>query len=804
MGIKGRRKRLREREALARQQQAEAMHENNSDDYDDDEAVVMMGDGPFQPPFDAMGRLKMKKSDFFRMQDMEVLEQMQEEHQSRRQQTQTGVIIAGGASRKRGSHHHQSHDGNESVDKVAKTIEKDYLGHSYHQADLFGVHGGGGGDVDAAKLSSSTALRRRNGDKRPRLGEDSESGAANSGNKSKDPLLLSATHSGAADGTDAGNPLHEQNELLEQRRHAAHGALFNHPLIGLDPVVVDALQQEGFYRMTRIQERSIPYALEGYDLLGQARTGSGKTLAFCVPLLHMAKETVKKYPNATAGLLLAPTKELCVQIHTILTTLCKHIAAVPASQGGATFRVQLITGGTKITEERRRLSSGAASIVVGTPGRIHDHVAHCKGWDLSRLRLLVLDEADRMLVDGFQRDLDAVITHIPKVRQTFLFSATNSKSVRELARLSLSRLPLFISTAGSAPAVVDTSEEGLDDGATPMKPHTVMPPYRTFNDPDDDDGDDEDVSGAEEDEESEEDVSSDHYSDDAKGEDAAIPSTLRQFGHIVPSQDRLRALYAFVKQVARHAKAMIFCSTVASATFHCQMMGSVGFHDDVMMLHGHMKHRQRVQAFQLFTEWKTGVLFCTDVAARGLDIPHVSWILQYDPPLDPTEYIHRIGRTARAGNVGNSLLFLTPEEAPFLRYLANFGIHMEKYPMPEKLPRIQEKLEHVLQLDEVVAKSAITAFRAHIGAYQSHILKETFNVHKLDLEALSKAFALTAVPHVTLPRNTEEEKRKEYIKGKLKSLNRRRLDALRHYEMNKTRAQWEDGKFVGVKRPSLH
>ena len=783
MGIKGRRKKLREREALARQQQLEAKQNGYGsdcdDNEDDDDQVVAMGDGPFQPPVDAMGRLKMKKSDFFRMHDMEVLEQMQEEHQARRQQAQTGAVVAGGASRKRGRHHHENASA-DTVYEVAETMEQDYLGHEYDHADLFGVHGAHA--AQAKQTSSDTLQRKGKAEKRARL-DEREDTSTNNNNASRG-------HAGAFTAND-GDLLEEENVLLEQRRHAAHGALFNHPLIGLDRVVVDALQQEGFHRMTRIQERSIPYALEGYDLLGQARTGSGKTLAFCVPLLHVTKDTVKKYPHATVGLMLAPTKELCVQTHTILTTLCKHIAAVPASEGGATFHVQLITGGTKVTEERRRLTSGVSSIVVGTPGRIHDHVAHCRGWDLSRLRLLVLDEADRMLVDGFQRDLDAVISHIPKGRQTFLFSATNSKSVRELARLSLSRLPLFISTSGAAPTAVDTSEDGTEDSAAQVRPQ--MPPYRTFNDPQDeeDDGGDSDAS--------------DRYSESAEeDDDAAIPSTLQQFGHIVPSQDRLRALYAFVKQVARQAKAMVFCSTVASAIFHCQMMGSIGFHDDVMMLHGHMKHRQRVLTFQLFTEWKTGVLFCTDVAARGLDIPHVSWILQYDPQLDPTEYIHRIGRTARAGNVGNSLLFLTPEEAPFLRYLANFGIHLEKYPMPERLPRIQEKLEHVLQLDEVVAKSAVTAYRAHIGAYQSHILKETFDVHKLDLEALSKAFALTAVPHVTLPRNTEEEKRKEYIKGKLKSLNRRRLDALRHYEMNKTRKQWEDGNFVGVKRPSLN
>lgn len=728
MGIKGRRKKLRDREERAAREAemngAATLDEENDDDSGLD-GVVISGNGPYRPPVDAYGNLKMKKSDLFRMQDMDYLEQLQEEHRNRR-------------------------NGNLTTEKLRRK-------------------------------------RLRDTDD-----EDNEVRQAEEEIMGQVPASAAVFTSSATDDTDP----------IERRKRAAHGAHFSHPLIGIDPLVVAALQNEGFVRMTCIQERSIPYALDGYDLLGQARTGSGKTLAFCVPLLHTTKDVVKRYPRSTVGLLLAPTKELCVQTHTILTRICKHI---PASV--ATFHVQLITGGTKVSEERRRLSS-EVSVVVGTPGRVHDHVLHCKAWDLSRLRILVLDEADRMLADGFQRDLDSIIEHLPKSRQTFLFSATNSKSVRELARLSLSRTPILISTKGNTPVPVPLGADEDTAGSGIRASAAALAPYRNFDDPDSNASEDE----AEEPEPSKssgrnggsEEDHSVRGSSACQDDEDSIPSTLRQFCSIVETEDRLRALYYFVKQVARQSKAMIFCSTVASTIFHCQMIGSVGFHNDVMMLHGHMKHRQRVQAFEVFNGWKTGVLFCTDVAARGLDIPHVSWILQYDPPLDPTEYIHRIGRTARAGGVGNALLLLTPNEASFVRYLANFGIHLHRYPMPDSLPPIQEKLEHVLQLDDVVAKSAVTAFRAHVGAYQSHILKETFNVHALNLQALSKAFALTAAPHVTLPKNSEEEKQKEYVKGKLKSLNRRHKDALRHYEINKTRHQWEGSNFIGIYKPKSH
>ncbi|RNE97661.1 putative ATP-dependent RNA helicase [Trypanosoma rangeli] len=716
MGIKGRRKRLRERELRAGDEGSQydergAVGHPCGDGYADDDEVAGVGGGIPQPPMDAHGVPRMKKTDFFNMQDMDYLDHIAEEHANR----------------------HTSHMRRRQREE----------------------------DVDAAMAQTEELLQHNYGT------EDA-----------LQALLSQPSRVGIKKGEEG---------LLEQRRRVGKGPRFSHPLIGIDPHIVQGLEAEGFCRMTTIQERVVPYALEGYDLLGQAKTGSGKTLAFCVPLLHATLSLVHKRPNATYSLLLAPTKELCVQTHDVLKSICQHIPSEVAA-----FSVQLITGGTKVTEERRLLVAGA-SIVVGTPGRVHDHVQHCVHWDLGRLRFLVLDEADRMLADGFQRDLDAIVQRLPQSRQTFLFSATNSKSVRDLARLSLSRTPLFIATTGKAPSLVHMEAHGGTTDAVATAP-AEMPPYSSYADPLSDDEEDETSV-------SRESSSTPHRT---KGDTEPIPSTLRQFCHIAPIDKRLICLYVFVKRIARTSKAMVFCSTIASTTFHFQMMGSVGFHNEVMMLHGHMKHRQRVTAFKVFNEWKTGVLFCTDVAARGLDIPNVEWILQYDPPLDPTEYIHRIGRTARAGNVGNALLFLAPEEVGFVRYLFKFNITLERYPMPQKLPSIQMKLEHVLQLDPIVAKSAVSAYRAHIGAYQNHLLKETFSIRRLNLAELARSFALTSLPSVSLPKNTEEGKQQEYVKGKLKSLNRRRHEAKKYYEAQKTKLCWTpDSRFVGAVPPKF-
>lgn len=801
MGIKGRRKRLRERHARLQENGSEGDHFYSGQGSDADESQEECGIESFSPsvPLNASGELKIKKSELYKMQDYDYLDRIREEHEQRRRPTLS-----------RAKQMRTEADLQREVENVDATL----LGHRY------------------TKNTTTNREIEKRCDTALLLDEDLLKDA-NSNLCGASPILHAA----------------------ERSTPAVRGPRFSHPLLGLSEITVSALEACGWTRMTRIQERTIPYALQGYDILGQARTGSGKTLAFCVPILHSASLLSTSCAiQQTIALLLAPTKELCVQTEHVLQNLIQKMGQLSASTTRTTsddrgdrkremLTVKLITGGTKAQEERRWLSAGV-SIVVGTPGRVHDHACRQgKCWNLTHIKYFVLDEADRMLADGFQRDLDAILSALPKGgRQTLLFSATNSKSVQALARLSLYRTPIMIRTTGAAPepVEVETFMPNADMGAGSMMATASLPPYPHFSTEEEDhetpkcaeeaphtkkksalrentkmnenttyhkethttalvslsfrNQKKNDVVNAKESAEGEEETAEEDSA-------AAIPSTLRQFCHVVRVEDRLVSLYVFVKQIAKKSKGMVFCSTVASTTFHYQMLGSIGFHNEVMMLHGHMKHRQRIQAFETFNEWKTGVLFCTDVAARGLDIPLVEWILQYDPPLDPTEYIHRIGRTARAGRVGNSLLFLSPEEVQFIAYLKKFDIHLEKYPMPPTLPNVKEKMMHVLQLDPIVAKSAIAAYRAHVGAYQSHILKETFDVQQLDLKNLATAFALSAAPGVTLPKNSAEEKKQDYVKGKLKSLNRRRKEALRHYEEMKTKRQWDGGVFVGISKP---
>lgn len=166
---------------------------------------------------------------------------------------------------------------------------------------------------------------------------------------------------------------------------------------------------------------------------------------------------------------------------------------------------------------------------------------------------------------------------------------------------------------------------------------------------------------------------------------------------------------------------------------------------------GQQKQSLRTNTFFQFCNTKEGILLATDVAARGLDIPDVDWIVQYDPPSNPKEYIHRVGRTARAGRKGKALMLLMPNERGFLRHLKHAGVPLNELEYPEKhLANIQSKLEKITTTNYALYKSATDAFRSFIYSYAAHNLKDIFNFKTLDVEGLAKAFGLTATPHVDL------------------------------------------------------
>jgi ATP-dependent RNA helicase DDX18/HAS1 len=467
-----------------------------------------------------------------------------------------------------------------------------------------------------------------------------------------------------------------------------------------------AIRQMGFTRMTMIQAKAIPECLTGKDIVGAAKTGSGKTLAFLIPIVEILNNVQFTRKQGTGAIVISPTRELALQIYGVLRDLMDS-TSYPQTHG-------LIMGGANRKAEADKLVKGV-NIIVSTPGRLLDHLANTAGFNYQRLVMLVIDEADRILEQGFEEDMHHIIKLLPKERQTILFSATQTKKVEDLARLSIQGKPVYI-------GVHDNEERATVDG-------------------------------------------------------------LQQGYVICPADKRFILLYTFLKK-NKHKKIMVFFSSCSSVKFHAELLNYIDI--EVLDIHGKQKQQKRTTTFFQFCKQDHGILLCTDVAARGLDIPSVDWIVQYDPPDDPKEYIHRVGRTARGLNtIGRALLFLLPEEVPFLKYLRHAKVVLQEYEFPvAKIANIQTQLLMLIEKNYYLNRSARDAYRSYLLSYASHSHKDIFNVHELDLQGIGKAFGFTVPPRVDLNFNARGDKRstKKRLRGSEEEGNDKRFKAASYHQ----------------------
>jgi len=235
-----------------------------------------------------------------------------------------------------------------------------------------------------------------------------------------------------------------------------------------------------------------------------------------------------------------------------------------------------------------------------------------------------------------------------------------------------------------------------------------------------------------------------------KQADASATVTGLEQGYVVcPSEKRLMLLFTFLKK-NKKKKVMVFFSSCLSVKYHHELFNYIDL--PVHCIHGKQKQTKRTTTFFQFCNADSGILLCTDVAARGLDIPDVDWIVQFDPPDDPKEYIHRVGRTARGqGGQGHALLILRPEEVGFLRYLKQANVPLNEFEFSwSKVSDIQPQLEKLISKNYFLNISAKEAFKSYVRAYESHALKQIFNVQTLDLTQVGKSFGFTVPPHIDL------------------------------------------------------
>ena len=256
------------------------------------------------------------------------------------------------------------------------------------------------------------------------------------------------------------------------------------------------------------------------------------------------------------------------------------------------------------------------------------------------------------------------------------------------------------------------------------------------------------------------------YVEAQKAADSSTVSQLEQGFVVCESDKRFLLLFTFLKKNLKK-KVIVFFSSCNSVKYHSELLNYIDL--PVLDLHGDQKQNKRTATFFEFCSAQTGILCCTDVAARGLDIPAVDWIVQFDPPDEPKSYIHRVGRTARAGGKGRALLFLLPQELAFLKYLKQAKVPLNEYEFPPtKLANVQAQLEKLVAKNYYLHKSARDAYRSYLHSYNSHALKDVYDVGALDLQSVASSFGFEHPPKVTLmlkPNSSKEAARRGGGKG---------------------------------------
>ncbi|KNC52766.1 DEAD box ATP-dependent RNA helicase [Thecamonas trahens ATCC 50062] len=411
--------------------------------------------------------------------------------------------------------------------------------------------------------------------------------------------------------SDSNNPSEERGDAAASSSvEAASWAS-----VGLHPQLVDICTSLGWPAPTGIQAQAIPVALRGEDVIGLAETGSGKTGAFALPIIHSLLNA-ERMPG-TYALVLTPTRELALQI-------AEQFRALGTDVG---LKVALVVGGTDMPEQARTLAR-KPHVLVATPGRLLDHLQQTRGFSLSKLKFLVMDEADRILNADFEEALNEILKAVPdsESRTSFLFSATMTTKVAKLQRASLRN-----------PVRVEYSNK------------------------------------------------------------YATPDNLDQRYVFLPAQ-LLDCYLAYILNEFGARSAIVFVATCKEAQRLALMLGSMGF--GVVALHGKLNQSKRFAALGKFKSKSKSILVATDVASRGLDIPTVDLVINAQLPVRSKDYVHRVGRTARAGRTGVAISMVTQYDVEIFQRIENLvGKKMKLYRTDE--PSVMLLMDRVVEAQAV-------------------------------------------------------------------------------------------------------
>ncbi|OGE86321.1 MAG: hypothetical protein A3J48_02380 [Candidatus Doudnabacteria bacterium RIFCSPHIGHO2_02_FULL_46_11] len=344
--------------------------------------------------------------------------------------------------------------------------------------------------------------------------------------------------------------------------------------LGIAPKLLEILDRLNFKIPTPIQTKSIPIGLEGKDMMGIAQTGTGKTLAFGIPMIQRLALTKKR------GLVILPTRELALQVEETIYKIGNSLGVKTA----------VLIGGAPMNKQISALKRNP-HIVIGTPGRLNDHLQQ-KTLELSKVGVLILDEADRMLDMGFLGQIERIVKHVPQDRQTLLFSATMPEEIIKLAS-SYMKLPIRVEIERPGTAAADIKQELF----------------------------------------------------------------------FVKKENKINLLQKMLNEYK--GSALVFSRTKHGASKISKALRGAGFSSTE--IHSNRSLPQRRAALDGFKAGKFRVLVATDIAARGIDVKGIQLVLNFDIPENPGDYVHRIGRTGRAGMSGNAITFATPDQTADVR-----------------------------------------------------------------------------------------------------------------------------------------
>ncbi|KAF8592164.1 DEAD-domain-containing protein [Ramaria rubella] len=408
-------------------------------------------------------------------------------------------------------------------------------------------------------------------------------------------------------------------------------------------------------RPTPVQIACIPPLLQGLDCIGNAKTGSGKTVAFALPILHK----LSLDPYGIFAVVLTPTRELAFQISDQFAVL----------GGSLNLRTAVIVGGMDMMAQAIELGN-RPHVVIATPGRIVDHLRSSNGeWDLSRVKFLILDEADRLLTDTFSSELSYLFSVIPKDRQTGLFTATLTPAIEDLAQATPrpGKKKPYIYRMSSPVETVDTLKQNYI-----LVPSHVREPYLYHllcNPPD----------------------AVTHLR-------RAPPVPVKHSRHKNKTFSKTKPSQA-KKKPSRDEEApeqppptIIFCKRPYTVAYLTHVLQELSIR--ATALHSRLTQRERLNSLSLFRAYVVPVLICTDVGARGLDIEDVAMVINWDIPEEPEEYTHRVGRTARKGKGGVAISFVTErDEERVAKIEARINTKLTEMTLPEQ--KVLEKLNAV-------------------------------------------------------------------------------------------------------------